>query len=123
MPSLLDKQRGYAAMAVRRALGKDDRSRIKKLERDFAELERVLDHDLRQYTGMTINDFSTVVDLDHKRRHHWECDDGTITFERIIGRTYGVNACVDIEVIKTMLLADPDFINAICAECPGVDPG
>lgn len=123
MPSLMDKAHGYAAMAVRRTLGKDDRSRIRELEREVDELKRILSRDVRLYQGMTINDHSTVIDLDHKRRHFWQCDDGTLTFEKIMGKTYGVNACVDVQAVVDIIVGDPGMIGAICDACPGGTPG
>lgn len=125
MPSLLDRSAGYAAFAVRRALGKDLWSELQRLRRRVDELERALALDLKTYGGLTVNDFGTWVGLDHRRRHHLKSSDDSIVLTRPEGLPYAVDltvntdqVCIDIiECIKARILADPDFLDEICAYC------
>lgn len=123
MPSLLDKTHGYATTVIRRTLGKDDRSRIRALEKRIEELERVIANDLRVFNGHTINDHSQNIILDHKRRTHWQCDDGTIDYEKVTGKPYAINACVDVAEVVQIIIDTPDYIDNICDACPGAGPG
>lgn len=118
MPSLLDRTHGYAAKAVRRALGKDDRTRIELLERRLAELELALAQRGRDYTGMTINDFGTVITLDHKRRHHLRSDNETVLLRKVPGKPYGLNIEVDVDKVIEIggLCPDPAFFDRVVTE-------
>lgn len=95
MPNLMDRTRGYAAYAVRRALGRSPDARVEELERRVKELERLLAFNLRTFNGHTINDFSTTVKLDHKDRTHWRSSDETVLLDQIPGVPYGVNVRVN----------------------------
>jgi len=123
MPSLLDRAQGYAAFAVRRALGKDMWSEIQALRREVDGLHRALGMDLRLYDGMTINNFGTQVGLDHRRRHHLRSSSGLVKLTRPEGLPYAVDLDLDIEELMTLLLADPDFLLAICQHCESINPG
>lgn len=130
MPSLLDRTQGYAAFAVRRALGKDMWSEIQALRRRVDELERALALDLRTYGGLTINDFGTWVGLDHRKRHHLKSSDGSITLTRLEGLPYAVDLAVDADVmcdaiidcVLARILASPDFMTRVCNFCDTGDP-
>lgn len=95
MPSLLDRTRGYAAFAVRRALGRSPDAKVEALEKRVRELERTLAQQLRLYNGLTINNFSTTVGLDHKKRHHFMSRDGSIVLSKVEGYPYAVDFSVD----------------------------
>lgn len=95
MPSLLDRTKGYAAFAVRRALGRSPDARIAELETEMRELKRTLAHQLRLYNGVTLNNFGTTVGLDHKQRHHFMSRDDSIVLSRVAGYPYAVDFQVD----------------------------
>ena len=67
MPSLLDRSKGYAAFAVRRALGRSPDARIAELETEVRELKRTLAHQLRLFNGLSVNSFGSLVNLDHRQ--------------------------------------------------------
>lgn len=127
MPSLLDREDGYAAFAVRRALHREAWAELQALRRRVAELERALVLDLRVYGGLTINDHGTHITLDHRRRHHVVSTDDSVNLDRLEGKPYGIDITVNvdaiIEEIKALLLADPGWLALVCAECPDPDPG
>ncbi len=116
MPSLLDRTRGYAAFAVRRALGRSPDARIAELEKELRELKRTLAHQLRLYNGVTLNNFGTTVGLDHKQRHHFMSRDDSVVLSRVDGYPYGV----DFQVNPAAL---PFCENAIAGivDCEGDD--
>lgn len=110
MPNLMDRTRGYAAFAVRRALGRSPDARVEELERRVKELERLLALSLRTFNGHTINDFNAGVGLDHKRRTHWRSSDGKVVLSQIEGVPYGVDLSVDEAALT---LPDPGCANAL----------
>lgn len=95
MPSLLDRTKGYAAFAVRRALGRSPDARIAELETEMRELKRTLAHQLRLYNGVSLNNFGNTVGLDHKQRHHFMSRDDSIILSRVAGYPYAVDFQVD----------------------------
>jgi len=125
VPSLLDRSAGYAAFAVRRALGKDMWSELQRLQRRVDELERALVMDLRTYGGLTVNDFGTWVGLDHRRRHHLKSSDGSISLTPPEGLPYAVDLGVNTDVVCAAILdcvmagilANTDFLYEICKYC------
>ncbi|MCE7938680.1 MAG: hypothetical protein DYG90_08890 [Chloroflexi bacterium CFX6] len=127
MPSLLDREQGYAAFAVRRALHREAWAELQALRRRVAELERALVLDLRVYTGLTINDHGTHITLDHRRRHHIVSTNDSVNLDRVEGKPYGIDITVNvdaiIEEIKTLILADPDFLDELCNWCGDPTPG
>lgn len=126
MPSLLDRDHGYAAYAVRRALHREAWPEIQRLQRRVEELERALVLDLRVYGGLTINDHGTWVGLDHRRRHHLYSSDESVSLVRPTGKPYAVDITVNvdaiIEEIKDFLLADSTWLGQVCTHC-GESPG
>lgn len=91
MPSLLDRTRGYAAFAVRRALGRSPDARIAELEREVRELKRTLAQQLRLYNGLSVNSFGNLVNLDHRRRHHFVSRDDSVVLSTVEGFPYAVD--------------------------------
>lgn len=91
MPSLLDRSKGYAAFAVRRALGRSPDARIAELEVEVRELKRTLAQQLRLFNGLSLNNFGTLVNLDHRKRMHFVSRDDTITLSKVEGFPYAVD--------------------------------
>lgn len=91
MPSLLDRTKGYAAFAVRRALGRSPDARIAELEREVRELKRTLVQQLRLYNGLSVNSFGNLVGLDHRRRHHLISRDDSVVLSTVEGFPYAVD--------------------------------
>lgn len=91
MPSLLDRTKGYAAFAVRRALGRSPDARIAELEREVRELKRTLAQQLRLYNGLSVNSFGNLVNLDHRRRHHLISRDDSVVLSTVEGFPYAVD--------------------------------
>lgn len=116
MPSLLDRSKGYAAFAVRRALGRSPDARITELEKELRELKRTLAHQLRLYNGVTLNNFGNTVGLDHKQRHHFMSRDDSIILSKVDGYPYAVDFQVDPAAL-------PFCENAIAGivDCEGSD--
>lgn len=95
MPSLLDRSKGYAAFAVRRALGRSPDARIAELETEVRELKRTLAHQLRLFNGLSVNSFGSLVNLDHRQRLHFISRDDTVTLSKVDGLPYAVDFAVD----------------------------
>lgn len=108
MPSLLDRSKGYAAFAVRRALGRSPDARITELETEVRELKRTLAHQLRLFNGVSLNNFGTLVNLDHRQRMHLVSRDETVVISKVEGFPYAVDFGVNPE-----LLPAPGCENAI----------
>lgn len=127
MPSLLDREQGYAAFAVRRALHREEWAELRRLQRRVDELERALILDLRVYSGLTINNHGAWITLDHRRRHHVISSDDSVGISRVAGKPYGIDLTVNvdqiIETVKTALLADSGFLDSVCAWCGDPTPG
>lgn len=119
MPNLMDRTRGYAAYAVRRALGRSPDARVEEMERRVKELERLLAFQLRTYNGLTINNFATDVGLDHKKRHHFRSSDGKVILSQIPGAPYGVDFSVDEAELTLPDPGCPDALTRI--RVPGGD--
>ena len=96
MPSLLDRTKGYAAFAVRRALGRSPDARIAELETEMRDLKRTLAQQLRLFNGLSLNNFGTLVNLDHRKRMHYVSRDGTITLSKVEGFPYAVDFGVNM---------------------------
>ena len=99
MPSLLDRTKGYAAFAVRRALGRSPDARIDELEREVRELKRTLAHQLRLFNGLSLNNFGTLVNLDHRQRMHFVSRDDSVVLSKVEGMPYVVDFGVNPEVL------------------------
>lgn len=99
MPSLLDRTKGYAAFAVRRALGRSPDARIDELEREVRELKRTLAHQLRLFNGLSLNNFGTLVNLDHRQRMHFVSRDESVVLSKVEGMPYVVDFGVNPEVL------------------------
>lgn len=97
MPSLLDRSKGYAAFAVRRALGRSPDARITELETEVRELKRTLAHQLRLFNGLSLNNFGTLVNLDHRQRMHFVSRDDTVVLSKVEGFPYAVDFSVNTE--------------------------
>ena len=95
MPSLLDRSKGYAAFAVRRALGRSPDARITELETEVRELKRTLAHQLRLFNGLTLNTFGSFVNLDHRQRMHFVSRDDTVVLSKVDGFPYAVDFSVN----------------------------
>lgn len=95
MPSLLDRTKGYAAFAVRRALGRSPDARIAELEVEMRELKRTLAHQLRLFNGLSLNNFGTLVNLDHRQRMHFVSRDDTVALSKVDGFPYAVDFSVN----------------------------
>lgn len=91
MPRLLDRTKGYAAYAVRRALGRSPDARVEALEREVRELKRTLAQQLRLYNGLSVNSFGNLVNLDHRRRHHFVSRDDSVVLSTVEGFPYAVD--------------------------------
>lgn len=96
MPSLLDRSKGYAAFAVRRALGRSPDARIAELETEVRELKRTLAHQLRLFNGLSVNSFGSLVNLDHRQRLHFISRDDTVTLSKVDGLPYAVDFAVNM---------------------------
>ncbi len=99
MPSLLDRTRGYAAHAVRRALGRSPDARVEALEKRVRELERALTQQLRLFNGLSLNNHGNLVGLDHRQRIHLRSRDGSIVLSKVDGFPYAVDFSVDPEAL------------------------
>ncbi len=96
MPSLLDRSKGYAAFAVRRALGRSPDARITELETEVRELKRTLAHQLRLFNGLSLNSFGSLVNPDHRQRLHFISRDDTVTLSKVDGLPYAVDFSVNM---------------------------
>ena len=101
MPRLLDRTKGYAAYAVRRALGRSPDARVEALEREVRELKRTLAQQLRLYNGLSVNSFGNLVNLDHRRRHHFVSRDDSVVLSTVEGFPYAVDFQVNPAVLPT----------------------
>ena len=110
MPSLLDRSKGYAAFAVRRALGRSPDAKLAELETELRELKRTLAHQLRLFNGLSVNTFGNLVRLDHRQRIHFLSRDGTIVLSTVEGLPYAVDFGVNIEALE---LGCPDAFNVV----------
>lgn len=99
MPRLLDRTAGYAAYAVRRALGRSPDARIAELETEMRELKRTLAQQLRLYNGLSVNSFGNLVNLDHRRRHHFVSRDDSVVLSTVEGFPYAVDFSVNPDVL------------------------
>lgn len=99
MPSLLDRTRGYAAFAVRRALGRSPDAKVEALEKRVRELERALTQQLRLFNGLSLNSHGNLVGLDHRQRIHLRSRDGSVVLSKIDGFPYAVDFSVDPEAL------------------------
>lgn len=96
MPSLLHRTQGYAAYAVRRALGRSPDAKIEALEREVRELKRALAQQLRLFQGLSVNTFGSHVNLDHRQRMHLLSRDDSITLSTVEGLPYAVDFSVNM---------------------------
>jgi len=114
MPSLLHRTQGYAAYAVRRALGRSPDAKIEALEREVRELKRALAQQLRLFQGLSVNAFGSHVNLDHRQRMHFLSRDDSITLSTVEGLPYAVDFSVNMAEM-------PFCENAIAgiADCEG----
>lgn len=95
MPSLLHRTQGYAAYAVRRALGRSPDAKIEALEQEVRELKRTLAQQLRLFQGLSLNNSGNHVNLDHRRRMHFVSRDDTVTLSKVEGFPYAVDFAVN----------------------------
>ena len=110
MPSLLHRTQGYAAYAVRRALGRSPDAKIEALEREVRELKRALAQQLRLFQGLSVNNFGNLVRLDHRQRMHFLSRDGSVALSTVEGLPYAVDFGVNTEALE---LGCPDAFNVV----------
>lgn len=106
MPSLLHRTQGYAAYAVRRALGRSPDAKIEALELEVRELKRALAQQLRLFQGLSLNNFGNHVNLDHRRRMHFVSRDDSVVLSKVDGMPYVVDFSVNPEVLPEPGCAD-----------------
>lgn len=121
--SLLHPTYGVAAADIRSAVGASQAARLERVTRQLDAVRRATVLRARDFRGLVIQQdgtyLGTRITPSHRRFVGVDCPDGSILFEQGAD-THEIRMCVDIEVIKTMLLEDPGFSSTICASC---DPG